>query len=68
MNQDLKSISRLADIEQEVVAEASEWGRQRLEERLRQLASESGEVFPPEVTQATRAEVAKRIGGNKTDR
>lgn len=65
MNPDLKSIPRLADIEQEVVAEAREWGRQRLEERLRQLASESGEVFPPEATQAARAEVAKRIGGNK---
>lgn len=46
MNQDLKSIPRLADIEQEVIAEAREWGRQRLEERLRQLASQAGEVFP----------------------
>lgn len=51
-----------------VVAEAREWGRQRLEERLRQLASESGEVFSPEATQAARAEVAERIGGNKTSR
>lgn len=68
MNRDLKTLPRLADIEREVVAEAREWGRQRLEERLRQLASESGEVFPPQATQAARAEVAKRIGGNQTSR
>lgn len=68
MNQDLKSLPRLADIEREVVAEAREWGRQRLEERLQQLASQTGEIFPPQATQAARAEVAKRIGGNKTRR
>ena len=42
-----KSLPRLADIEREVVAESREWGRQRLQERLQQLADESGEVFPP---------------------
>jgi hypothetical protein len=68
MNQDLKSLPRLADIEREVVAEAREWGRQRLEERLQQLASQSGEIFPPQATQAARAELAKRIGGNKAGR
>jgi len=45
-----KSLPRLADIEREVVAESREWGRQRLQERLQQLADESGEVFPPEAT------------------
>ncbi len=68
MNQDLKSIPRLADIEREVVAEAREWGRQRLEERLQQLASQSGEVFPPTATQAASVEVAKRIGRSKPGR
>jgi len=37
-----KPFPRLADIEREVVAEAREWGRQRLEERLQELAEESG--------------------------
>ena len=32
----------LAEIEREVVAEAREWGRQRLQERLQQLAREEG--------------------------
>lgn len=41
----------LADIEREVIAEAHEWGRQRLQERLQQLADEVGQVFPPGPTQ-----------------
>jgi hypothetical protein len=28
----------------------AQWGRQRLEERLQQLAEEHGEVFPPKAT------------------
>lgn len=36
----------LAEIEHEVAAEAHEWGRQRLEERLQHLATEEGRVFP----------------------
>ena len=55
MNQDLKSIPRLADIEREVVGEAREWGRQRLQERLQQLASQSGEVFSPAAAQTPHA-------------
>ena len=68
MNQDLKSIPRLADIEREVVAEAREWGRRRLQERLQQLASQSGEVFPPTATKAPPTEVAKRVGKYKSGR
>ena len=63
-----KPFPRLADIEREVVAEAREWGRQRLQERLQELAQESGEVFPPPATSAKAAEPAKRTGGGKTDR
>jgi hypothetical protein len=65
MRPDLKSLPRLADIEREVVAEAREWGRQRLQERLQQLARESSEVFPPPAAQAPCADAAKRVGRNK---
>jgi hypothetical protein len=57
---------RLADIEREVVAEAREWGRQRLEERLQQLADESGEVFPPPATPAKARHAPQRTGRDKT--
>jgi hypothetical protein len=60
-----KPFPRLADIEQEVVAEAREWGRQRLQERLQKLAEESGEVFPPPATPAKAAQPAKRTGRAK---
>ena len=59
---------RLADIEREVVAEAREWGRQRLEERLQKLAGQSGEVFPPQATPAKSPKPAKRTGRRKTHR
>jgi hypothetical protein len=35
-----------SQIEVEVMAEGREWTRQRLEERLQQLADQHGEVFP----------------------
>jgi hypothetical protein len=63
-----KPFPRLADIEREVVAEAREWGRQRLEERLQELAEESGEVFPPQATPAKSPNPAKRTGRGKTGR
>ena len=66
MNPDLKMFPRLADIEREVIAQAREWGRQRLQERLQELAEQSGEVFPPEATQAAGARVADRIGKDRT--
>jgi hypothetical protein len=42
-----KVLPTLADIEREVLVECREWGRQRLEQRLQQLADQTGEVFPP---------------------
>lgn len=67
MNPELKLFPQLADIEREVMAEAREWGRQRLQERLQELAKQHGEVFPPEAVQAAAAGVAERIGENRTD-
>jgi len=64
----LKSFPRLVDIEREVVAEAREWGRQRLQERLQELAEQSGEVFPPPAMSAKTSNTAKRTGRNKTAR
>jgi hypothetical protein len=68
MKPTIKPFPRLADIEREVVAEAREWGRQRLEERLKKLAEESGEVFPPQATPAKSPDPAKRTGRGKTGR
>jgi len=58
---------RLADLEREVVAEAREWGRQRLEERLQELADGSGEVFPPPAATAQARYPAPRTGRGKTE-
>lgn len=68
MKPTLKPFPRLADIEREVVAEAREWGRQRLEERLQELAEESGEVFPPPATSAKKLNPAKRTGRGQVGR
>jgi hypothetical protein len=67
MNQRKRSLPRLAEIEREVVAESREWGRQRLQERLQQLADEQSEVFPPEASQASGRESAQRVRRGKTD-
>jgi len=61
-----KPFPRLADLEQEVVAEAREWGRQRLQDRLQKLAEESGEVFPPAAAPPKALKPAKRTGRGKT--
>ena len=63
-----KPLPSLADIEREVVAESREWGRQRLERRLQQLAEEHGKVFPPKATSAPVPEVAQRTGRGKARR
>jgi hypothetical protein len=68
MNQDSESLPRLADLEREVLAQAREWGRQRLQERLQELADQSSEVFPPLPAQTPGVDAAKRVGGNKTER
>jgi hypothetical protein len=56
-----KPLPRLADIEREVVAESLEWGRQRLEERLRK-------VFPPKATPTQDPDAAKRVRRRKARR
>jgi hypothetical protein len=40
-------LAALAEVEREAVAEYRELGRQRLEQRLQQLADQTGEVPPP---------------------
>lgn len=62
-----KAYPRLADLEREVVAESREWGRQRLQERLQQLADESGEVFPPQTTPPP-PDAPQRTGRNRARR
>jgi hypothetical protein len=68
MKQPKRSLPSLAEIEREVVAESREWGRQRLQERLQQLADEQGEVFPPGPSQASGSQSAQRVGKRKTGR
>ena len=65
MNTEKKPWLSLAEIEQEVVAESREWGRQRLQERLQQLAEQQGGAFPPRATQTSKAHSAQRTGKNK---
>lgn len=65
MRPNIKSFPRLGEIEREVVAEAREWGRQRLQERLEQLARQSGEVFPPAAAQAPGVKAPKRVRPNQ---
>jgi hypothetical protein len=48
VDQAKQKIPTLAEVEAEVLAEGREWTRRRLEERLQELAEQSGEVFPPE--------------------
>jgi len=45
----------LEEIELEVEAEAREFGRRRLKERLQELADQQGEVFPPKRSTGARA-------------
>ncbi len=60
-----KAFPSLADIEREVVAESREWGRQRFEERLQELADQHGEVFPPQATTSPKPDAAKRVRRGK---
>ncbi len=68
MNPAPKALPTLTDIEREVAAESREWGRQRLEERLQQLAEQYGEAFPPKAASAPAAQPAKRVRRDKTGR
>ena len=62
MKANAKPVPGLADLEREVLAEAREWGRQRLEERLQKVAEEHGEVFPPQATKKKTCHAAQRTG------
>jgi hypothetical protein len=68
MKKDLKGLPTLAEVEREVVAEYRELGRQRLEQRLQELADQTGEVFPPAPTQTSDPDAAHRTGAGETDR
>ena len=68
MKKDLKRLPTLAEVEREVVAEYRELGRQRLEQRLQELADQTGEVFPPAPTQTSDPDAAHRTGAGETDR
>jgi hypothetical protein len=63
-----KVIPGLAEIEREVAAESREWGRQRLEERLQQLADQHSEVFPPAPKKVSKPQAAQRVRRDKTGR
>ena len=62
-----KLLVSLAEVEREVVAEYRELGRRRLQERLQQLADQTGEVFPPAPRQTPDADAAHRTGAGQTD-
>ena len=60
-----KPIPHLAEIEREVVAEAREWGRRRLEQRLQEVAEEHGGIFPPQAAKKARDHAAQRTRRGK---
>jgi len=66
MEPEKKPIPSLADVEREVAAESREWGRQRLEERLQQLADQQSEVFPPPATKTSKSGATQRVRRDKT--
>ena len=54
----LAALPTLAAIEQEVVAEYRELGRQELERRVQQLAVQTGELSPPAPAQTSPPDAA----------
>jgi hypothetical protein len=68
MEPNKKVIPSLAEIEREVAAESREWGRQRLEERLQQLADQHSEVSPPQAKKTSKSHAAQRVRRRKTGR
>jgi hypothetical protein len=68
MNTPKGPLPSLAEIEREVVAESREWGRQRLQQRLQELADKEGEVFPPGPKQAARRDLAQRVRPHRPSR
>jgi hypothetical protein len=70
MKPEQKNVPRLptlAEVEREVLAESRAWGRQRLEQRLQELARQTGEVFPPRPAQAPDPDAAHRTGPGAPD-
>jgi len=65
---DLKPLPTLMEIEREVLVECREWGRQRLEERLQELADQTGGVFPPAAAQTSAPDATHRTGSDQADR
>ena len=63
-----KQFPSLADIEREVAAEGREWTRQRLQERLQQVADQHGEVFPPTAAKAPKTKPAQPVRRRKANR
>jgi hypothetical protein len=57
----------LAEVEQEVVAEYRELGRQELARRLQALAEQAGELFPPTPPATPPPDIAHRTGADPTD-
>ncbi|MEI2727079.1 MAG: hypothetical protein V9H26_27370 [Verrucomicrobiota bacterium] len=68
MNPTQLPLPSLIAIEREVAADAREWGRQRLAEKLQQLADEPSQVFPPPPAQAPRVDAAQRVRRNHRHR
>ena len=68
MEPNSKRFPSLVDIEREVAAEGREWTRQRLQERLQQLADQHSEVFPPPAKKAAKIKSAQRVRRGKAGR
>ena len=52
MKQEETGVPSLRELEQEAEAEAREFARVRLQQRLQELADQHGEIFPPQPTTA----------------
>ena len=48
MKQEQTGVPSLRELEQEAEAEAREFARVRLQQRLQELADQHGEIFPPQ--------------------
>ncbi len=60
MNPDRIGPRPLREIELEVEAEAQEWKRQRLQQKLQEEANRHGEVFPPQRAKGSASTPPKR--------
>jgi len=60
MNPERMGPRPLREIELEVEAEALEWKRQRLQQKLQEEANRHGEVFPPQQAESSASTAPKR--------